>query len=61
MKNLARLSLAVALLLVSFFAAPKEVHACDTCVQECLYGYCGFVGETRCKDWALPICEQFCC
>lgn len=61
MKNLVRLSLAVALLLVSFFSAPKEAHACDTCIQNCLYGYCGFAPEGWCLDWAFPICEDACC
>ncbi|HEX2224666.1 MAG TPA: hypothetical protein VHN15_10710 [Thermoanaerobaculia bacterium] len=61
MKNLVRLSLAVALLLVSFFSAPKEAHACDTCIQNCLYGYCGVPGDPECLDWAFPICEDACC
>lgn len=61
MKNLVRLSLAVALLLASFFSAPKEAHACDSCVQNCIYGYCGFVPEGWCQAWAFPICEEACC
>ena len=61
MKNLVRLSFAAALLLVSFFSAPKEVHACDSCIQECIYGYCGFVPDYHCVAQAYPVCEAGCC
>lgn len=61
MKNLARLSLAVALLLVSFFTAPKEAHACDSCIEECLFFNCPTGSHPNCRAWTWSICEAGCC
>ena len=61
MKNLVRLSLAVALLLVSFFSAPKEAHACDTCIEECLFFACPAFSPPQCRAWNWEFCEAGCC
>lgn len=61
MKNVFRLSLAVALLLVSFFSAPKEAHACDSCIEECLFFSCPTGSHPQCRQWSFPYCEAGCC
>lgn len=61
MKRMLKLALASSFVLFAYLSSPPDVYACDTCIQNCLYGYCGIPPESGCEAEMFPICEQACC